>query len=112
MAASPQASSMFIPGPGTLAEPQILSKGPGGTLASPLRGENLRGDSSHPAPIVVVSSGGGSTLPSQDLPMLEPVTHGAPRLRRAGIDPKVLVALVVLALLAGFGIGFAVGRIT
>ena len=73
-----------------------------------MRPEVLAAAGFQPAPVIVMSSGGG-TLPSNDLPMLEPVTSGAPRLRR-GVDPRILVALVVFALLAGFSLGFVVGR--
>jgi serine/threonine-protein kinase len=106
--ASPNAHSAPDPqaSPTTLAEAGGV-KGPSGTLASPVRAEVVAGQSQHPPPPVVVVSGG--TLPSQDLPMLDPVTHGAPRIRR-GIAPLVVVVLVVLALLAGFSLGFAVGR--
>jgi serine/threonine-protein kinase len=82
-------------------------KGPSGTLASPVRAEVIAHESQHPPPPVVVVSGG--TLPSNDLPMLEPVSHGAPRIRR-GISPLILVVLVAIALLAGLSIGFALGR--
>jgi eukaryotic-like serine/threonine-protein kinase len=109
---SPQATSTFLPArdasPRTLAEPQPASKGPHGTLTSPARPDVLAAAGLQPAPVIVMSSGGG-TLPSNDLPMLEPVTSGAPRLRR-GVDPRILVALVVAALVAGFGLGFVVGR--
>ncbi len=109
-ATSPQANSAYIPAlpPGTLAEPPGPPKGPNGTLTSPARPELVGAAGLQPAPVILMSSGGG-TLPSNDLPMLEPVTSGAPRLRR-GIDPRVLVALVVVALFAGFSLGFAVGR--
>jgi serine/threonine-protein kinase len=92
----------------TLAESvKMPVKGPGGTLASPARADRV--GSSRPPPQVVVAGGSGGTLPSNDLPMLEPVSRGVPRLQR-GISPTVLVALVVIALLAGFSLGFAVGR--
>jgi eukaryotic-like serine/threonine-protein kinase len=108
-ATSPQAKSTFNPAaaPRTLGEP-APAKGPHGTLASPLRADIVTVDGLQPAPVILMSGGGG-TLPSNDLPMLEPVTSGAPRLRR-GVDPRILVALVVVALLAGFSLGFAVGR--
>jgi eukaryotic-like serine/threonine-protein kinase len=104
--ASPVAQS----GPHVPAAPLTradAAKGPGGTLASPMRPEVIAHESQHPPPPVVMVSGG--TLPSNDLPMLEPVAHGAPRIRR-GVPPVVLVVLVVVALLAGFSLGFAVGR--
>jgi len=102
---SPNAQTATSLGAATVAAAAV--KGPGGTLASPVRAEALGGDPAAPAPVVVVNSGG--TLPSQDLPMLNPVSQGATRVR-AGVAPAVLVALVLIALLAGFSIGFAVGR--
>jgi serine/threonine-protein kinase len=102
--ASPVAQSApHAPVPATVA---AAGKGPSGTLASPVRAEVVA-ESSHPPPPIVMVSGG--TLPSNDLPMLDPVSHGAPRIRR-GVSPAVLVVLVVVALLAGFSLGFAVGR--
>jgi serine/threonine-protein kinase len=102
--ASPVAQSApHAPVPATVAE---AGKGPSGTLASPVRAEVVARESQQPGPIVTVS---GGTLPSHDLPMLEPVSHGAPRIRR-GVSAAVLVVLVVIALLAGFSLGFAVGR--
>jgi serine/threonine-protein kinase len=98
-------SAPHAPVPPTVAE---ATKGPSGTLASPVRAEQLARESQQPGPIVTVS--GGGTLPSHDLPMLDPVSHGAPRIRR-GISPAILVVLVVVALLAGFSLGFAVGRL-
>src|SRR5262249_53669509 len=95
--ASPVAQSApHAPVPATVA---AAGKGPSGTLASPVRAEVVAQESQHPPPPVVMVSGG--TLPSNDLPMLEPVSHGAPRIRR-GISPLILVVLVLVALLAGF----------
>ncbi len=107
-ATSPQANSAFIPPPTHAVGPATVQTGPSGTLTSPARPDVVIADAVHSVPVVVVSSGGG-TLPSNDLPMLDAVTHGAPRLRR-GIDAKILVLLVVIALFAGFSLGFAVGR--
>jgi eukaryotic-like serine/threonine-protein kinase len=93
--------------PNTAVVPVALApaKGPGGTLASPARVERV---SEARAPQVVVQDAGG-TLPSKDLPMLEPVSSGAPRIRR-GVAPVVVVLLVALALVAGFLLGFAAAR--
>ena len=89
-------------------EPEQPTKGPGGTLASPRVGV-IVSESGRPPPQVMMAENTGGTLPSHDLPMLDPVAHGAPRIRR-GITPGLLIGLVVIALFAGFSIGFAVGR--
>jgi serine/threonine-protein kinase len=84
-----------------------LSTGPSGTLAS-APAQHVPGSQPPPTPVVIVQSSGG-TLPSKDLPMLDPVSHGAPRLRR-GVAPVIVVVLVLGALLAGFVLGYATGR--
>jgi serine/threonine-protein kinase len=105
--ASPNAklASSLPPAPKAPSEPV---KGPSGTLASPARAEVVINDSRPPPQVVVVGQAGG-TLPSKDLPMLEPVPQGSMGSRRA-ISPTTLIVLVLIALLAGFSIGFAVGR--
>jgi eukaryotic-like serine/threonine-protein kinase len=76
------------------------SRTPGGTLNSP-----AQHSISEPPPNVILAQPNvvGETLPSKDLPMLAPGTY-APR---RGIAPGVVVALVLLALLVGAVIGFA-----
>ena len=83
------------------------SKGPGGTLAS----RPGRPASDPPLRIHVLSAPipPGGTLPSNDLPMLVPVSQGAPRLRR-GVPPGVVIALVVVALFVGVCLGFVLGK--
>ena len=89
----------------------VLAKSPGGTLASATPRAELRVHESGPH-IVVVSPPAGSTMPSKDLPMLEAVTSGKPRLMRLsrGVAAWVVVVLVLAALAAGFLLGFAVAR--
>jgi len=77
---------------------------PGGTL-------NSRRSSLDSLPPMRAASTG--TLPSNDIPVLEPVAHGAPRLptERGGGVPIWLVALIaVLAVLAGLAIGLIFAR--
>ncbi len=105
-AASPIAES--TPSPRLRATPAPeTTKGPGGTLASPRVG--IVSDSTPPPQQVVVMQSHGGTLPSKDLPMLDAVSSGAPRIGR-GISPTLLILLVAIALLAGLSIGFALGR--
>jgi serine/threonine-protein kinase len=96
------------PTPATIIEnapPTSPPIGPSGTLASP-QGRPV----SEPTPHVRVQ---GGTLPSEDLPMLDPVARGAPRIAGAspgGVRASVVGVLVFAALVAGFVLGFAVGR--
>jgi len=99
------------PSPPTQAEPapQEPPIGPSGTLASPA-GRPI----SDPVPQIRIQ---GGTLPSEDLPMLDPVARGAPRAPQAGgagnaggVKAWIVAILVLGALLAGFVLGFAVGR--
>jgi hypothetical protein len=78
------------------------SKGPGGTLASPMRGT----PSGHPPPphVAIVGASHG-TLPSENLPMF------APARGKRGIAVPVVVILVLVALAAGFLLGLAVARL-
>jgi serine/threonine-protein kinase len=93
-----------VPGAQPAAAPEPPSKGPGGTLTS--RPSHTVSD---PPPQIRVVGGGG-TLPSNDLPVLDPVSHGPPRLSRAGVSAAMVVVLVVGALLAGLCLGYAMGR--
>jgi hypothetical protein len=112
----PDVPSLFAPSvnavgsapqaPATLIEPAPESPpiGPSGTLASP-QGRAV----TDPPPMIRVH---GGTLPSEDLPMLDPVSHGKPRIAKQGGGVKgwLVAILVVAALFAGFLLGFVVGR--
>jgi serine/threonine-protein kinase len=87
--------------------PDTVMKAPGSTLSSAPPRPEVRVNEAPPH-VMVVS---GSTMPSKDLPMLEAVTSGKPRIMR-GVAAWVVVVLVVAALAAGFLLGFAVGRST
>ncbi|HEY8073171.1 MAG TPA: serine/threonine-protein kinase [Labilithrix sp.] len=90
------------PPPMTAAPPTDISKGPGGTLASPA-GHRV----TDPPPRVQVVGATAGTMPSEHLPMLSsPDEHG----RRRGVAPGLVVALVLGALVAGFLLGFAAAR--
>jgi serine/threonine-protein kinase len=116
----PEVPSLFAPSvvvhpsPGATSAPATAvvspgdaapTTGPGGTLASAPATASV-GSQPPPPPVVIVQ---GGTLPSKDLPMLDPVSSGAPRLGR-GVAPVVVVVLVMGALLAGFVLGYATGR--
>jgi eukaryotic-like serine/threonine-protein kinase len=80
-----------------LPEPPVA---PGGTLTSRRSTESL---------IPYRFSGG--TLPSNDIPILEPVGSGAPRLPGSGRAAAPLVALLCLFSLGlGLGLGVLIGR--
>ncbi len=104
------APSAHPPAPATMqpaapAAPAGPSKGPGGTLASPM---GRSGVSTHPppAPVAIVGAAQG-TLPSENLPMFS--APGA--VGRRGVAPAIVVVLVLAALIAGFLIGLATARI-
>ena len=98
-------------GTGPLVPIDLTAKPTGGTLPSAPARPDLRALDGQPlpSPVVVVGPPQGSTMPSKDLPMLGPVSHGKPRLSR-GIEAWVVVVLVLGALLSGFLLGFAVAR--
>ncbi len=79
---------------------------PGGTLASPATPAVAEA-----VPQVVVLAGQGfalgETLPSKDLPVISKNEDV-----RRGVGPLVVTLLVVAALVAGFLLGFAAGRIS
>jgi hypothetical protein len=78
------------------------SKGPGGTLASPLG----RSPSAHPpSPHVAIVGAAHGTLPSENLPMF------APAQGKRGIAVPVVITLVLVALVAGFLLGLASARL-
>lgn len=93
------------PPPGTLPPPAPAlttpTKGPGGTLASPVG----RSVSSPPPQVALVGAAQG-TLPSENLPMLS-----APGSDRRGVAPAVVAVLVLVALAVGFGAGLAAARL-
>lgn len=86
---------------------QAPAKSPSGTLAS---------QHAEPAPQVIVVAGGqasGETLPSQDLPMLPARSSGTPAKAPAPgrrIPLIAVVALVIMAFVAGILIGITIGR--
>jgi hypothetical protein len=61
------------------------------------------------AQVRVLDAPQGATMPSHDLPVLEAVEEGKPRIAR-GVPAPLVVVLVLAALAAGFVLGFAVGR--
>jgi serine/threonine protein kinase len=85
----------------------VTARAPGGTLASP---SGSQSPPAHPAPFVVMLSGQtlGETLPSKDLPML---ARGPSRVLQ-GVPPWTVVLLVLVALTAGFLLGWASARMT
>jgi len=90
------------PPPMTVTPATDVSKGPGGTLASPA-GHRV----TDPPPQVRVVGATAGTMPSEHLPMLSsPDEQG----RRRGVAPGLVVALVLGALVAGFLLGFAAAR--
>jgi serine/threonine-protein kinase len=111
--ASPAASSenhtlTAAPHPDLRSDPPPPPKGGSvGTLQTPVR-TDLRIHESQPQ-IRIVSPPQGSTMPSKDLPMLEPVSSGKPRIAR-GVAPWIVVVLVALALVAGFALGYSIAR--
>jgi serine/threonine-protein kinase len=92
--------------------------GPGGTLASRKSTASMaavRPSGSFTPGI----TGHGGTLPSSDIPMLEPVASGAPRLsspgesigrESEGVRPVWVVFLCMITMLLGIGIGVMIGR--
>jgi len=81
--------------------PAEVTKGPGGTLASPAGRAVI-----DPTPHVAVAAQG--TLPSENLPMLSaPGSAGA----RRGVPVLTVVLLVIGALVAGFLLGLATARL-
>jgi serine/threonine protein kinase len=80
------------------------SVGPSGTLASPA---SPRVSEPPAPPSVVVASPArpGETLPSNDLPVLDPVASGVPRIG-GGVPGWVVGAVAVLALAIGFVLGY------
>ncbi|MFO0677853.1 MAG: protein kinase [Polyangiaceae bacterium] len=82
---------------------------PGGTLTSP----RSRTVSEHPPAVVMVQapSSRDGTLPSEHLPMVQKRGF-APARVVGGVPPVLVVVLVLLALLAGFLLGFATARHT
>ncbi|HEY8042378.1 MAG TPA: protein kinase [Polyangiaceae bacterium] len=93
--------------PPTAAAEQVNvpQRAPGGTLASPAGSQPPVAD---PTPLVMMvgSQSLGETLPSKDLPI---IARGPVRVVN-GVPPWAVVVLVLGALLAGFLIGWAVGR--
>jgi serine/threonine-protein kinase len=97
-------SSAFPPTAHADANQRPLS--PGGTLASPATPPVAEA-----VPQVVLVSGQGfglgETLPSKDLPVISKSDE-----RRRGIGPLAVTLLVLVALVAGFLLGFAAGRVS
>ena len=80
---------------------------PGGTLTSP----RSRTVSEHPPSVVMIQApqSRDGTLPSEHLPMMQKGGF-VPMAARTGIAPAIVVVLVMLALVAGFLLGFAAAR--
>jgi serine/threonine-protein kinase len=103
--ASPQPAAS--PSPRTQAAPSEPPppRASGDTLSSPVaKGIVVRSPSEPPAVQIVDARAPGTTLPSEDLPILERGRH------RRGVAPLLVVGLVVGALVAGFLLGWTVGR--
>jgi serine/threonine-protein kinase len=85
---------------------QVPMIAPGGTLASP---SGVQGAVADPAPVVrmVAPQSLGETLPSKDLPM---IARGGPARVVQGIPAWTVALLVAGALVAGFLLGWALGR--
>jgi serine/threonine-protein kinase len=88
-----------------LVPPNTPMRAPGGTLASPADAHGPVADRA-PVVMVVAPQSLGETLPSKDLPMF---ARGALRVVR-GVPAWIVVVLVVGALVAGFLLGWALGR--
>jgi eukaryotic-like serine/threonine-protein kinase len=88
---SPELRGLPIDGPGA----------PGGTLASRRSTESL-----------LPYRFAGGTLPSNDIPILEPVASGPPRMGHSGtgVRTRSVVLLCVVFLLIGFAAGLLLGR--
>ena len=100
--APPPAATQTNPPPAPAAAGTLPSKGPGGTLASPI-GRNQSANPP-PPPVAIVGASHG-TLPSENLPMFAPATG------KRGIAVPVVVVLVLVALAAGFLLGLAAARL-
>jgi len=87
-------------------DPNGNAKGSGGTLQS-ASAVQINAPAPLPASRVIVVEPREHTMPSKDLPMLE--AHGGQVLRRS-VTAWVVVILVVLAMVAGLVLGFAVAR--
>ncbi len=103
--ASPQpAAPGSPPAPDVAAGPETRpAPGPGDTLSS-ANSRALVMPKDPPAVTVAEGPAPGTTLQSQDLPILERASV------RRGVAPLVVAGLVVGALLVGFLLGWAVGR--
>ena len=73
--------------------PDPNAKGPGGTLTSPIVGQQPK---EHPVEVAIVSSQG--TLPSENLPMFSAKRGG-------GVPAWLVVLLVIVALVIGLAAG-------
>jgi serine/threonine protein kinase len=125
----PEVASLLAPsmpgGPSTFASPRPVGSPPpatavaapdpvqpapragGDTLSSAISGGLIvRSPSDAPAVHIIEAPQHGATLPSDVLPIIE---RGSVR-PRAGVDPRVVAALVAAALAAGFLLGWMVGR--
>ncbi len=83
-------------------KPEGPSKGPGGTLASPL-GRPV----TEPPPQIAMIGASAGTLPSENLPMF---SAGGATGKRRGVATWVVILLVIGALVAGFLLGFATAK--
>jgi len=81
--------------------------GPSGTLASSPASPRI---TEPPAPPVVQIqvSRPGETLPSNDLPILDPVSSGVPRVGGGGVPAWAVALVAAVALGGGFGLGYFV----
>jgi serine/threonine-protein kinase len=97
--AAPAATPVALPDP-------MAARPSGGTLQSAVPGSQLTAPAPPPR-VIVVDIPQGTTMPSEDLPML--AAHGqAPVID--GVAKRIVVVVVIMALAVGFAVGLVVGR--
>jgi serine/threonine protein kinase len=106
---TPAAGVQEVPPPAAAAAAAVLAARPGGGTLQSAPAVNI--PTPGPARVLVLDAPAGSTMPSHDLPVLEPPGRGGGRgaLGRP-IAAWVAIVLVIGALAAGFVLGFAVAR--
>ncbi len=105
----PSTSSMRAAPPAHAGGGQATDGGTGGRTGGTLASAAAGGPITDPPPRVVVvppQSSTGGTLPSRDLPTIDPVAG------RRGVAPGLVALLVLAGVVAGFLLGWAVGHAT
>ena len=96
------------PAPAVIAD-SPPTRATGGTLSSAIAKDLvMRAPAEVPIVNVVEAKAPGTTLPSEDLPILE---RSLTRRTRGGLAPAVVAGLVVAALIIGFLLGWTVARL-